>query len=69
MIGLNPVMCVSIIAAVWLPLASPPAGAETESERLNAFFQEVHEVSVARWLEWQTYLRLKTNYALWHSSR
>ncbi len=60
--------CASV--AVWAGLLSSPAtvraGATSESERLNAFFEEVHEAAVARWPEWQTSLGLKTNNNAWN---
>ena len=50
------------------PVAAPlsAVAARGESERLNAFFQEVHEAAIARWPEWQTSLGLKTDYGLWN---
>ena len=50
-----------IVAA---PLSA--VAASGESERLNAFFQEVREAAIARWPEWQTSLGLKTDYGLWN---
>ena len=47
-------------------LVSLPASAESERDRLNAFFEETHEAAVARWPEWQTSLGQKTNYGLWN---
>ena len=46
--------------------ASHSIAADSESDRLNAFFQEVHEAAVARWPEWQTSLGLKSDYGLWN---
>ena len=47
-------------------VAPQTVAASSESERLNAFFQEVHEAAIARWPEWQTSLGLKTDYGLWN---
>lgn len=50
--------------AVWA--ATSEALAESESSRLNAFFEEVHQAAIARWPEWQTSLGLKTDNTLWN---
>ena len=47
-------------------LAPSAAGAASESARLNAFFERVHQEAVARWPEWQTNLGLKTDNDRWN---
>lgn len=42
------------------------AAEQTESERLNAFFDRVYKEAVQRWPEWQTSLGLKDNYDKWN---
>ncbi len=54
------------MAALILLPATLHADAGSESDRLNAFFQEVHEAEVARWPEWQTSLGLKRDNHLWN---
>lgn len=39
---------------------------ETESDRLNAFFERVHQDAVKRWPEWQTSLGLKGDNDKWN---
>ena len=55
----------TLSAMLWL-LVPDAARAASESERLNAFFERVHEAAVARWPEWQTSLGLKTNNHRWN---
>ncbi len=52
--------------ACLVSLGPAQAAEESESDRLNAFFEQVHEAGVARWPEWQTSLGLKTNYDQWN---
>ena len=62
------VLCLrrSLLLLCLASLGTPPALAETESDRLNAFFEQVHEEAVQRWPEWQTSLGLKTNNDKWN---
>ena len=53
-------ICVPIL------FASTLAAAESESDRLNAFFDKVDKAAIARWPEWQTSLGLKKNNDRWN---
>jgi len=55
-----------LLACLGLAVLARPVAAASESERLDAFFKEVHDAAVARWPEWQTSLGLKTDYGLWN---
>jgi len=55
----------ALMGIALMALSALPAAA-AESDRLNAFLDEVHEERVARWPEWQTSLGLKTNYDRWN---
>lgn len=48
-----------------IPAASAQSESMTESERLNAFFEEQFEQSVARSPQTQTFLGIKTDYDKW----
>jgi len=55
------------LVAIFLMAFSPRlAIAESESERLHAFFEEVFEANLARWPEWQTQLGRDTNKDRWN---
>lgn len=57
--------CLILFAPLLVSLQSQAAENE-ESARINAFFEEVHQATVARWPEWQTSLGLKTNNDRWN---
>jgi len=40
------------VALPGLLIVAAPLSTSGESERLNAFFQEVREAAIARWPEW-----------------
>jgi uncharacterized protein (DUF885 family) len=55
-----------ILFAPLLVSLQSQAAENEESARINAFFEEVHQATVARWPEWQTSLGLKTNNDRWN---
>ena len=55
-----------VLFCVPVLVASTGALAETESDRLNAFFEKVHNAAISRWPEWRTSLGLKENNHLWN---
>ena len=52
-------------AAEAAPAEAAETAEQTESERLNAFFEEVFQANVARSPMTQTFLGMKTNYGSW----
>ena len=57
-----------LLLCAWTAASTALAAAaeQTESERLNAFFDRVYKEAVQRWPEWQTSLGLKDNYDKWN---
>lgn len=56
------ILCAWVAASTTLVAAAE----QTESERLNAFFDRIHQEALQRWPEWQTNLGLKDNYDKWN---
>lgn len=52
--------------AVAAALCASAGLAQTESKRLNAFFEEVHQAALKRWPQLQTNLGLKGDYDKWN---
>lgn len=63
-LGVASLLLLSIVTASCI--TNRAAQAASESERLNAFFERVHQEAVARWPEWQSYLGIKDNQDKWN---